>query len=83
MARISPKTAVIVEKQLSYAIVNAFYEVYNKLGYGFLESVYAKGLENALKRRGVPVEREYLVTVILDDEPIGTHDSTCSSRDEW
>jgi GxxExxY protein len=73
MTPISPKTAFIVEKELSYLIVNAFYEVYNKLGYGFLEAVYAKGLEYALRRRGIPVEREYQVTIILDDEPIGSH----------
>jgi GxxExxY protein len=65
------KTAVIVEKELSYAIINAFYEVYNKLGYGFLESLYAKALENALNRRQIPVEREHAVAVILDGQPIG------------
>ena|SRR5687768_8935754 len=73
MATNGSKTAFIVEKELSYVIVSAFYEVYNKLGYGFLESVYAKGLENTLRRRGIPVEREYLVTIVLDNEPVGNH----------
>ena len=73
MEQIGAKKAVIVEKELSFLIVGAFFEVYNKLGYGFLETIYARGLENALKRRNLLVEREYPVTIVLDGEELGTH----------
>jgi GxxExxY protein len=64
---------VIVEKELSYIIVAAFFEVYNALGFGFLESIYARALEIALKRRGLLVEREYPVTVLFHGEAVGQH----------
>jgi len=73
MQPIRAKQASLVEKELSFLIVGAFYEVYNKLGYGFLESLYARGLENALKGRNLLVERECQVPVFLDGEELRTH----------
>jgi GxxExxY protein len=64
---------VIIEKELSYIIVAAFFEVYNALGFGFLESIYARALEIALKRRGLLIEREYPITVFFDGEQVGQH----------
>ena len=37
-------------------IISAFYEVYNSLGYGFLERVYQNALYQELKRRGFRCE---------------------------
>lgn len=34
-----------LHKELTSAVINAFYKVYNTLGYGFLEKVY----ENAMR----------------------------------
>jgi len=53
----------LVEKELSYTIVGAFFEVYNALGYGFLESIYSRAMEVALSRRGIKVRREVPITV--------------------
>jgi GxxExxY protein len=64
---------VIVEKDLSHSIVACFFEVYNALGYGFLESMYARALEIAMRRRGLRVEREYPVTVFFEGQQIGFH----------
>src|SRR2546428_1939793 len=55
----------IIEKELSYITVGAFFRVYNALGFGFLESIYAQALEIALRRRGIHVEREYPVKVFF------------------
>ncbi|MEO8623720.1 MAG: GxxExxY protein, partial [bacterium] len=44
-------------------IIGAFYEVYNELGYGFLESVYAAALEIEFQLRGVPHVREQQLDV--------------------
>lgn len=64
---------VIVEKDLSHAIVACFFEVCNALGYGFLESMYARALEITMRRRGLRVEREYPVAVIFEGQQIGFH----------
>ena len=41
----SPAGAVIVEKELSRTVIGCFFDVYNELGYGFVESLYARALE--------------------------------------
>lgn len=64
---------IIVEKELSYTIVGAFFEVYNELGFGFLESIYSRALEIALKERGLLVEREVPVTVLFRGIEVGQH----------
>ena len=63
----------IVEKELSRLIIAAFYEVYNALGFGFLESIYAKALEIALRRRGLFVEREVACEIYFAGERVGVH----------
>ena len=50
-------------ENITNAIIAAFFEVYNRLGFGFLESVYAEALTRELRRRGHRVEREVLVKV--------------------
>ncbi len=39
--------------QITEKIIGVFFDVYNELGYGFLESVYEKSLEVALNSIGV------------------------------
>ena len=63
----------IVEKHLSSLIIAAFYEVYNALGFGFLESIYAKALEIALRRRGLLVEREVACEIYFMGQKVGVH----------
>lgn len=43
---------------LCHQIVGIFYEVYNELGYGFLEAVYEEALTRALKGAGFHVDRQ-------------------------
>jgi GxxExxY protein len=40
-----------------------FFEVYNELGHGFLESVYENAFEAALTSRGLDVRRQIEVPV--------------------
>ena len=62
-----------VEEELSYTIIGCFFWVYNKLGFGFLESVYAKALEVARKLKRVKVEREVPVTIFFEGVDVGQH----------
>ncbi len=52
-------------------IVGVFYEVYNELGYGFLESVYCQAMRLALTQNGLQVETEVPVPVSFRDGVIG------------
>ncbi len=51
------------ENEISYKIRGAIYEVYNALGPGLLESVYAVALECELVNQGLKVQREVSVPV--------------------
>ena len=42
-------------QELTYQIIGVFYDVYNELGHGFLESVYQKSLGLALEAAGFEV----------------------------
>lgn len=48
---------------LTHSVIGAFFEVYNTLGYGFLEHVDASALEQELAERGHRVGREVSVTI--------------------
>jgi len=58
-------------EELIYSIVGAFFEVYNTLGYGFLEHVYVKALERELLARGHKVAREVWVSVMYKGGELG------------
>ena len=45
----------LFETELTHRVIGTFYDVYNTLGYGFLESVYARSMLLELARRGFQV----------------------------
>ena len=51
-------------------ILEAFYEVYNQLGYGFIENVYQNALYKELRRRGIPCVPHQQITVHYKGEPV-------------
>jgi len=62
---------VIIEKELSYLIMQAAFEVYNELGPGFPESIYEEAMNRELTRRGVGLERQKEIDVYFKGEKIG------------
>jgi len=62
---------VIIEKELSYLIMQAAFEVHNELGPGFPESIYDEAMNRELTRRGVSSERQKKVKVNFKGEPLG------------
>jgi GxxExxY protein len=62
-----------VEQELSYTVVGCFFWVCNTLGYGYLESIYAKAMEVALQLRGLKVRREVPVNVLFEGVELGQH----------
>lgn len=61
----------ILHKELSEAILKVFYEVYNELGYGFLENVYQNAMYLELKSQGFKVEAQKQIKVYYKDELVG------------
>jgi hypothetical protein len=57
--------------ELTERIIAAFFETYNELGYGFLESVYEAALMRVLCANGLAVEQQLPVPVWFRKEKIG------------
>src|SRR5271157_5571921 len=53
------------------AVIGAFYDVYNELGHGFLESVYREALACELASKGLRAEREKAVKVQFRNQIVG------------
>jgi GxxExxY protein len=62
-------------KEITEAIIGAAFEVYNHLGYGFLERVYQRALQVELLRRGFRAEWERRITVRYKDAIVGEYDA--------
>jgi GxxExxY protein len=65
--------ARIVERELSYAIVSGMYVVHGELGFGYLEAIYARSLEQVLVAAGLHVQREVPLPVMFRGEQVGFH----------
>lgn len=58
-------------RELTERIIGLFYEVYNELGFGFLESVYEEAMAIALQEAGLHIQRQYPVPVWFRNRQIG------------
>lgn len=58
-------------EQLTHKIISCAYKVYNTLGFGFLESVYKKGMVIELTRNTLKVEEEKPLKVYYDSQVVG------------
>jgi hypothetical protein len=62
------KHADVTEK-----IIQAFYTVYNQLGYGFSEKVYQNALALELAKLGLQVEQQKQIAVYYDGQLVGEY----------
>jgi len=58
-------------EELTHKIIGCAYKVFNKLGFGFLESVYQKAMVIELKKSDLNVEAEKPLRVYYDDQIVG------------
>jgi len=63
----------LLHEKLTRSVIGAFFEVYNELGFGFLELNCIKALDRELRWRGHKVSRELGVFVMYKGEELGTH----------
>lgn len=72
----------VVYKELSYQIMAAVFEVYNTLGFGFLEKVYERALLKELCLRNIQVEAQKEIKVFYKGDEIGTYFADLVVNDE-
>lgn len=63
----------LLHKDLTDQILKTFYDVYNELGYGFLEKVYQNSLFVELKNRGFQVVAQKQIKVFYKNVAIGEY----------
>jgi GxxExxY protein len=62
---------MLKHEKLTEAVIGTFYDVYNELGYGFLESVYETCMEIALIEAGFSVSRQQAIPVWFREKKVG------------
>ena len=62
-----------LHKDLSSTIIKAFYNVYNQLGYGFLEKVYENSMMIELDKLGLDAVKQQPISVLYDNQKVGQY----------
>ncbi len=67
------KTTNYLHSEITEQILKAYFKVYNKLGYGFLEKVYENAMMIELKRLDLLCEKQKSLNVSYDGLIIGEY----------
>lgn len=60
-----------LHSDITQKVIKAYYNVYNKLGYGFLEKVYENAMVIELKSMGLKVEQQVKIKVFYNGQEVG------------
>ncbi|MDH3975069.1 MAG: GxxExxY protein [Deltaproteobacteria bacterium] len=63
----------MINSDITDKVIKAFYNVYNTLGYGFLEKIYENALIIELKKLGCQVEAQKNIKVYYEGKEIGDY----------
>ncbi len=63
----------LLHKDMTNAVIKAFYKVYNQLGYGFLEKVYENAMMIELNNMGLHCQKQRPIKVYYLGEEIGDY----------
>ncbi|CAM4240023.1 GxxExxY protein [Flavobacterium terrigena] len=63
----------LLHNELTSLILKTYYEVYNELGFGFLEKVYQNALLIELKNKGLDVDSNRKIKVYYKGENVGDY----------
>ena len=63
----------LVEKELSYTIIGALFNVYNHLGGGYQEKYYQKAVAQELRNHNLQFVEQVAIPLSYKGEPIGRH----------
>ena len=64
---------MLLHENITGEIINAYYEVYNELGFGFLENVYQNALFFELQDRGFKVVPQKQMNVYYKKRKVGRY----------
>jgi len=71
----SPTNEQFRHADLTSDIIRCFYDVYNELGFGFIESVYENSLAFALRDKGFEVHQQIAIPVWFRGRQVGDFDA--------
>lgn len=63
----------MLHENITKKIIEAYYKVYNSLGYGFLEKVYENALKIELKRTNLKVNQQKNIKVFYNEFEVGDY----------
>ncbi len=63
----------MIHEELSNKVIRAFYNVYNALGYGFLEKVYENALKFELELLDIKAEQQKQIKVHFKEKLVGEY----------
>ena len=72
----------ILHKSITDKILKVYYDVYNELGYGFLEKVYQNAMYFELKSLGYKVEAQKQIKVYYKKQLVGEYYSDLLVEDK-
>lgn len=72
----------LLHKSITDAILKAYYNVYNELGFGFLEKVYQNSMYLELKLLGLKVEAQKQIKVYFKNQLVGEYYSDLLVEDK-
>ncbi len=63
----------MLHENITKKIIEAYYKVYNTLGYGFLEKVYENALKIELRRLNLKVDQQKSIKVLYETFEVGDY----------
>jgi GxxExxY protein len=71
----------LLHKEITEQIIGAAFEVYNHLGYGFLEKVYQRAMQVELQGRGLKADLESKIKVYYKGTIVGDYQADVFVQD--
>ena len=63
----------MLNKEITSTVLKVYYDVYNELGYGFLEKVYHNAMFYELQQQGLYVESQKPIKVYYKEKQVGEY----------
>jgi len=63
----------MLQEEISSKVLKAYYNVYNTLGFGFLEKVYENAIIIELRKLGLHGRRQVPIKVYYDNQQVGDY----------
>lgn len=70
------KTVDLKHSELTERLIGIYFEIYNELGYGFLESIYEKAFTMLLAERSIQFQQQVPLAVRFRGNKLGSLEQT-------